>query len=85
MTACIIAMRLMFCYKPLDYKRFLGEMKSYTNNCLFSLQRKLSLAEKRKAACYPCQNRRQKVFTRGLCVSAGGFDTLKIDKNSTDL
>jgi len=38
------------------------------------------------------QNRRQKVFTRGLCVSAGdllvcagGIDTLKIDKNSADL
>jgi len=40
----------------------------------------------------PEQNRRQKVFSRGLRVSAGGFgfvrgglDTLKIDKHSTDL
>ena len=31
------------------------------------------------------QNRRQKVFNRGLCVSTGGLDILKIDKNSTDL
>jgi len=31
------------------------------------------------------QNRRQKVFNRGLCVCAGGLDILEIDKNSTDL
>ena len=31
------------------------------------------------------QNRRQKVFNRGLCVGAGWLDTLKIGKNSTDL
>jgi len=31
------------------------------------------------------QNRRQKVFNKGLWVCARGLDTLKIDKNSTDL
>jgi len=31
------------------------------------------------------QNRRQKVFSRGALGCAGGLDTLKIDKNSTDL
>jgi len=27
----------------------------------------------------------RKISSGGLCVSARGFDTLKIDKNSTDL
>ena len=31
------------------------------------------------------QNRRWKVFNRGSLRLCGGFDTLKIDKNSTDL
>jgi len=45
-----------------------------------------------KSVTTTTQNRRQKVFNRGLCVSAGrlwvcsgGLDTLKIDKNSTDI
>jgi len=40
----------------------------------------------------PTQNRHQKIFNRRLCISVGGLwvcagelDTLKIDKNSTDL
>jgi len=31
------------------------------------------------------QNRRQKVFNRGLCVCVGWLDILKIGKTSTDL
>jgi len=31
------------------------------------------------------QNRRQKVFNRGIYVCSGGLDILEFDKNSTDL